>query len=353
MGAEGKKQDAGVSKLNAWLDRATHGLCAQAKERVQREITAHHAEAVEHLRETGVAPDVADAQALEGLGDAATAGKALRKTYLSGWQQRLLAGLSEPVKPLTTNVYADIVLNTAQAPLVALLTVYYDFKPNPYLACLLGVAVVILVITLIARWKTTHSVRNRVRKWRNKAALPCENPAANRLYPWCLTACYLSLYAAWRCYHLNTVLATGSLVDLCLVLGGGTLYCAKIHRVISAYCFSSSRQSARRKVSSIISYIAFLGSASVACVFWPPSLSLISWFLLPVVGFDLGPTYYRSPEEGVDAFLYGMIGIILALVLCIAAIRWTIGLYLHRKDVNGDGTAEPGPMSCPEKPLGE
>ncbi len=340
------------TKLDAWLARATHGLCPQARERVQREIAAHYDEAFEHLRGTEMSPEAADALALEGLGDDATANKALRKTYLTNWQQRLLASLSEPVKPLTRQTYGGIVENTSPAPFGALLAVYLDYQPNPPLTCFVIVLFSVFLGAWTLEWKIIRSLHNRLREWRNKEPLTEDVPTTNQFYPWALIACYLSIYAVWRCYYWNISIPNGILFDLCLIGICSSLY-ARTHRLTGAYCFSPTRKTVRKRIAAAVTYIAFLSAASVACLLWPPTMSLISWFSLPFIGFSLGPAYYRSPEESVDAIIYGMAGIILALSLCIVATRWTIGLCLMRKDVCSEESSKPVSAPFPETPLGD
>ncbi len=77
-----------------WILLATQNLCADAKGRIQTEITAHCLDAQAVLMESGLSRERALAQVLEGLGDPVQANAAFQKTYLTSWQERFVARVS-------------------------------------------------------------------------------------------------------------------------------------------------------------------------------------------------------------------------------------------------------------------
>ena len=82
--------------LSAWLEVATKGLSDAAKVRVREEISAHFHDALEQDQLTGVSEEVAAKHALESLGSAKAARRALRRTYLTKHQESMLRQYGEP-----------------------------------------------------------------------------------------------------------------------------------------------------------------------------------------------------------------------------------------------------------------
>lgn len=76
--------------LEEWLEVATRGLCADARERVRREISDHHRSALEAALEAGASADAARHSALGSLGDAREVGRGLRRTNLTRFQAALV-----------------------------------------------------------------------------------------------------------------------------------------------------------------------------------------------------------------------------------------------------------------------
>ena len=72
-----------AQSLSEWLETATKGLVAPARERIQTEIEAHYTEAVAAHVADGMRPAAAEMLALEDLGDARKAGKEFRKRHLT------------------------------------------------------------------------------------------------------------------------------------------------------------------------------------------------------------------------------------------------------------------------------
>jgi hypothetical protein len=69
--------------LTQWLEEATAGLSAEAKERIKLEIESHFQEAVDAHRSDGQTEAQAQTTALEDLGDAEVWAKCFRKTHLT------------------------------------------------------------------------------------------------------------------------------------------------------------------------------------------------------------------------------------------------------------------------------
>lgn len=69
--------------LTEWLEVATAGLTAPAREKIEREISAHYLDAVEAHRANGESDKTAHAGALAELGDLEKAGVKFRKQYLT------------------------------------------------------------------------------------------------------------------------------------------------------------------------------------------------------------------------------------------------------------------------------
>ena len=76
--------DNRAQSLAEWLEQATNGLVAPARERIKLEIEAHYAEAVEARLAEGMNLESAEPAALEELGDVRAAAKAFRKQHVTG-----------------------------------------------------------------------------------------------------------------------------------------------------------------------------------------------------------------------------------------------------------------------------
>ena len=83
-------------RVEAWLKVATQGLAEDARRRVREELLDHVAEAVEERRGAGEDTDEAIAAAVAALGDAARAGRALRRANLRPSEARLIGSLARP-----------------------------------------------------------------------------------------------------------------------------------------------------------------------------------------------------------------------------------------------------------------
>ncbi len=70
-------------ELTAWIVLATDGLVAPARERIKQEIEAHYADAVARHVTGGLPRAMAEARALDELGDIDVAAKGFRKRYLT------------------------------------------------------------------------------------------------------------------------------------------------------------------------------------------------------------------------------------------------------------------------------
>ncbi len=82
--------------LDRWLDTATDSLCDVAKQRVDNEIRAHYAEAVETEVGQGQSANEAHRVAVESLGDSHEAGRTFRRTYLTAKEAKGFAALAHP-----------------------------------------------------------------------------------------------------------------------------------------------------------------------------------------------------------------------------------------------------------------
>jgi hypothetical protein len=89
--------------LAEWLETATEGIAPAGKERITREIGAHYTDAVAALRDKGESEEVAQARALEVLGDPTQALKRFRKNFITDLEEKEIARLRMPkylfVKP--------------------------------------------------------------------------------------------------------------------------------------------------------------------------------------------------------------------------------------------------------------
>lgn len=91
--------------LEAWLEEATNGLADEARERIRSEIVDHVAESVAERCAAGAAPDEALAAAVEALGDAARARRALRRANLTRSEAKLVGGLATPAPRWVVALY--------------------------------------------------------------------------------------------------------------------------------------------------------------------------------------------------------------------------------------------------------
>ncbi len=80
-------------EFDRWLDTATEGLCAEAKERIGQEIGVHYGNAIDAHREEGLSEDEAYECALTALGSPSKAARAFRRTHLTEGQAEQLRNL--------------------------------------------------------------------------------------------------------------------------------------------------------------------------------------------------------------------------------------------------------------------
>jgi hypothetical protein len=352
---EGNKQGSDTSRLDAWLARATHGLCPQARERVRREITAHHAETVHHLRETGVSPDDTEAQVLESLGDAVAANKALRKTYLTSWQQRLLASLSRPTEPIKAPHYRWLVFLISFA--AAGVLVYTDFELHLYeqndlnsLLCSSLSLFFLMSWVFILCLGLARVLSGYLRRFRNLP--PVQRSSAEKLrYPWLLIVGFILLYVLWRVKYIPFSGRVNAANDLFVAIVCNTLI-PRLHRRIAHFIFGPCHRCNQRRTALGLSYMALWWMISLTCILLPSSPFWVRDFLQLTVGAE--PLEFgTSPPDLVLGYVYGLVTVVASIFLFVCSVRWTIGLYLRRKEVNGDSSDVPIPAPFPETPLGE
>jgi hypothetical protein len=333
--------------LGAWIRTANHGLCAQAKERVSKEIRAHHAEAYAELCDSGFSPEAAYELAVEGLGDASAANNAFRKTYLTSWQERLLANLAQPVKPITAKDYGSLAFQVSVPPMLALWTVCLDYHLDltnypMWLSCNCVFFLFCLGWLAIVCSGVVHALYDSLRQWRG-LLLHARPKATNRAYAWFLMACLVSLFLAWRIQFPFVSPAENRTYCIFLFLAGRTVT-ARAHRKAGVYFFGLPWPRAWARTGLLLSYALLLTVASLTCALWPPSWSVMTTFLI----LKPNPAYPFISSTDV----YGMFGVMLAAILMIVAIRWLVGLYLLRKEISGRSPTETGP-AYPETPFGE
>lgn len=82
--------------VDRWLEIATKGLCAQAKERIRAEIQSHYDDAVAESMEQGLSAAEAHAAAVAGLGNPRRSRRAFRHSYLTERQARYVQQLGTP-----------------------------------------------------------------------------------------------------------------------------------------------------------------------------------------------------------------------------------------------------------------
>ncbi len=87
--------------LSAWLDKATHGLCAEAVERVCREVVEHCKASIEAKLAAGMPLAEVDCAVMAELGSWRAARRRFRRTLLTTWDLKQLAYINgRPVEGL-------------------------------------------------------------------------------------------------------------------------------------------------------------------------------------------------------------------------------------------------------------
>lgn len=105
MDAPSRPQVEADPRVRAWLELATARLADAARERVTTEIVDHVADAAAERCATGAAADEAVARAVDALGDAARAGRALRRANLTRSEAKMVGGLAQPLPRWTLALY--------------------------------------------------------------------------------------------------------------------------------------------------------------------------------------------------------------------------------------------------------
>jgi hypothetical protein len=82
-----------LRSLAGWLEVATDGLEATAKQRIETEIQAHYAEAISDHLAAGDSEDSAGARALTDLGDPRDAARSFRRSHLTESEAKWLRSL--------------------------------------------------------------------------------------------------------------------------------------------------------------------------------------------------------------------------------------------------------------------
>jgi hypothetical protein len=194
-----------VSGLNRWISRATENLCADARERIRAEITGHCQDALIALMGSGRPQGQARVWVLEGLGDPVQANAAFQKTYLTSWQERFMARMSE-VQPTHFQVLCTAILfvciPTLFGPILALARAWGWIDRVEYFAtcstlafCLPTQIVCGLFAVHLGRFRSVAAGSNP------KTATPWERLArrtVQRITPWALFALLLCLYVFWK-----------------------------------------------------------------------------------------------------------------------------------------------------------
>jgi hypothetical protein len=104
LGTDNRK----ATNVSEWLEIATKGIAAAGKERIEREIEAHYADAVEAHRERGESEEVAHTKSLEELGEPGKAAEKFQQEYLTEEDEknmvRILQAAREPWKSVSIAV---------------------------------------------------------------------------------------------------------------------------------------------------------------------------------------------------------------------------------------------------------
>lgn len=94
MTTDATNAEASSPLFDAWLAKATRGLCDFAKGQVREEYEDHFAPAYEELRAEGLGEDKAERAAVRSLGDAKKIRRQLKKVYLTQREDRVLGKIA-------------------------------------------------------------------------------------------------------------------------------------------------------------------------------------------------------------------------------------------------------------------
>jgi hypothetical protein len=324
-----------MDDLENWIARVTTTLCSDAQSRIRIEIESHYRDAVVTLTQSGLDVDAAHRATIRGLGDPEAALKAFRKTYLTSWQDKLLADLRKGVKPADAASSLGFFGFIAAAVSLMGLFGYYRTLAGPLPPASVRVTVGLLVVTpllislIVNLLRLAGYVLDRIR---GKDA-----PAFNRFYvvafmhdrfPRLTAALFLMLSVGYTVWLFRFDFAGMQFAPLWVPCIFATS-CYVAHRYIQGRLFNREWRTFRRRIVVTGSYIFFLVVVTAD----------LGVRLMPVWQMFAGPderaarVYAEtSASQGVQYYVCGM----LTLVLLKVIVRMSLGLHALRKG-SGDG----------------
>jgi hypothetical protein len=324
-----------MDDLVNWIARATEALCSDAQSRIRIEIESHYRDAVVTLTESGLDVDAAHRATMRGLGDPVAALKAFRKTYLTSWQDELLADLRKGVKPVeAASSLGSFGLIAAGVSLMGLFG-YYRTLAGPLPPASLRVTVGLLLLTpllislIVNLLRLAGYVLDRIRG-KDESAFNRFSVVAfmHERSPRSTTALFLTLGVGYTVWLFRSHFAGMQFAPLwvpCIF----AMFCIVVHRYVQGRLFSREWRTLRRRIVVTGSYIFFLVVVAVN----------LSVRLMPVWEMFVGPderaarVYAEtSPFQGIEYLVCGFA----ALALLVVSVRMSLGLHALRKG-SGDG----------------
>lgn len=324
-----------MDDLESWIARATEALCSDAQRRIRIEIESHYHHAVDALTESGLDIDEAHYAAIKSLGDPEAALKAFRRTYLTSWQDRLLADLRKRIKPVeAASSLGSFGLIAAGVSLMGLFG-YYRTLAGPLPPASLRVTVGLLLLTpllislVVNLLRLAGCVLDRIRG-KDESAFNRFSVVAfmHDKFPRFTAALFLTLgvgYTVWLFRSHFPGMQFTPLWVPCIF----AMFCIEVHRYVQGRLFSREWRTFRRRIVVTGSYIFFLVVVAVN----------LSVRLMPVWEMFVGPderaarVYAEtSHSQGIQYFLFGVV----AVALLSVSVRMSLGLHALRKG-SGDG----------------
>ena len=331
-----------MDDLENWIARATTALCSDAQSRIRIEIESHYRDAVVTLTQSGLDVDAAHKAAIKSLGDPAAALEAFRKTYLTSWQDQLLAELRKGVKPGDAASFVGWFGLMVALILLNDLCKFADRFPPTSVRVTASVLVsaplfIGLIVNLL---RLAGYVLDRLRS-KDESAFNWFSVVGfmHERSPRLTAALFVTLAVAYAVWLFRSHFA-GMQFPVFLIF---VCSCMEVHRHVQGRLFNREWRTFRRRVVVTGSYILFIVVVAID----------LSVRLMPVAGMLVGPEERTARVYAETLAFQGMEYLVCglaALALLVVSVRMSLGLHALRKGSRNEG--EGGQVISPDSALG-
>ena len=147
--------------LRGWLDAATDGLCAGARERVALEVSAHFLDALQEARGKGLDGMSAREHAVRSLGNPRTARRMYRQSFLTAGEEERIANLLG----IAASSWRRIAVTVSLGNMLVLLCLLARRRADALSEVIVPGAAVVFALYLVSVLVLTPLLR-RARQWR-------------------------------------------------------------------------------------------------------------------------------------------------------------------------------------------